>query len=64
MKKASDYAKYFIKQGVIPDTPDGEQKLQTLLTLSQMAHTAEHGEKLFSEEIVVLEDGFGIKTKE
>ena len=29
-----------------------------------MAHTAEHGEKLFPEEIVALEDGFGIKTEE
>lgn len=64
MKNAFEYANYFVKQGIVPDTPEGEQKLQTLLALSQMAHTAEHGEKLFPEEIVALEDGFGIKTEE
>ena len=59
MKDVYDYAKYFIKNGAdtMPNTYDGNMKLQKLLVLADLANIAEYGEPLFSEQVLAFKNG-------
>ncbi len=59
MRDVYDYAKFFVKNGAdsIPDTYDGNMKLQKLLVLADLAHIAEYGEPLFEEEVLAFQNG-------
>lgn len=59
MKNVCDFAEYFIKNGAdsIPNTFDGNMKLQKLLVLVNFANIAEYGEPLFSEQVLAFENG-------
>ena len=59
MKDVYDYAKFFIKNGAdsIPNTYDGNMKLQKLLVLADLANIAEYGEPLFSEQVLAFKNG-------
>lgn len=59
MKDVYDYAKFFIKNGAdsIPNTYDGNMKLQKLLVLADLANIAEYGEPLFGEQVLAFKNG-------
>lgn len=59
MKDVYDFAKFFIKNGAdsIPNTYDGNMKLQKLLILADLANIAEYGEPLFSEQVLAFKNG-------
>lgn len=59
MKDVYDYAKYFIKKGAdsIPNTYDGNMKLQKLLVFADFANIVEHGTPLFNDEVLAFENG-------
>lgn len=59
MRDVYDFAKYFIKNGAdsLPDTYDGNMKLQKLLILADLASIAENGERLFSDDILAFKRG-------
>lgn len=59
MRDACEYAKYFMKNGAdsVPNTFDGNMKLQRLLVLSDFASIVEYGEPLFDDEILALKNG-------
>lgn len=59
MKDVHGYAKYFIKNGVdsVPNTFDGNMKLQKMLVLANMIHIARYGIPLFKEEVLAFENG-------
>lgn len=59
MKDVFDYAKFFIKNGAdtMPNTYDGNMKLQKLLVLANLANIAEYGEPLFSEQVLAFSNG-------
>ena len=59
MKDVYEYAKFFIKNGAdsIPNTYDGNMKLQKLLVLADLASIAEYGEPLFDEQVLAFKNG-------
>jgi len=59
MRDVDDFAKFFIKNGAdsVPNTYDGNMKLQKLLVLSNLASISEFGEPLFNNEILAFENG-------
>ena len=59
MRDVYDFAKWFIKNGAdsVPNTYDGNMKLQKLLALANLASIAEYGEPLFDEPILAFENG-------
>lgn len=59
MKDVYDFAKFFIKNGAdsVPNTYDGNMKLQKLLVLADLANIAEYGEPLFDEQVLAFENG-------
>ena len=59
MKVVYEYAKFFIKNGAdsIPNTYDGNMKLQKLLVLADLASIAEYGEPLFDEQVLAFKNG-------
>lgn len=59
MRDVYDFAKYFIKNGAdsLPNTYDGNMKLQKLLVLADMISVAEYGELLFGEEVLAFRNG-------
>lgn len=59
MRKAYDFAKYFLKIGAdsLPNTYDGNMQLQKLLVFSDLAYIAEYGKRLFSDDILAFSNG-------
>lgn len=59
MKDVYDFAKFFIKSGAdsMPNTYDGNMKLQKLLVFADLANIAEYGEPLFSEQVLAFKNG-------
>lgn len=59
MRDVYDFAKFFIKNGAdsLPNTYDGNMKLQKLLVLANLANVAEYGELLFGEEVLAFKNG-------
>lgn len=52
MKKASEIAMFFIKNGIYENTPEDEERLQCMLMLANMAHISMYGKPLFKDEVV------------
>ena len=59
MRDVFDFAKFFIKNGVdsIPNTYDGNMKLQKMLVLANFANIVENGEPLFPDQILAFRNG-------
>ena len=59
MRDVYDFAKYFIKNGAdsLPNTYDGNMKLQKLLVFADMINVAEYGELLFDDEVLAFKNG-------
>ncbi len=59
MRDVYDFAKFFIKNGAdsMPNTYDGNMKLQKLLVLADLANIAEYGEPLFDEQVLAFKNG-------
>lgn len=59
MRDVYDFAKFFIKNGAdsIPNTYDGNMKLQKLLVFADLANIAEHNELLFDDEVLAFRNG-------
>lgn len=59
MRDVYDFAKYFIKNGAdsMPNTYDGNMKLQKLLVLADLVYIAEQGEPLFGDQILAFKNG-------
>lgn len=59
MRDVYDFAKFFIKNGVdsIPNTYDGNMKLQKLLVLADLVNIAEYGEPLFDDQVLAFKNG-------
>ena len=67
MKPAIDYAKYFIKNGfdsvnAVPNTKNGNMKINKLCVLAHMISIAEYGTPLFKDEILAFEHGCVIEA--
>ena len=63
MRDVYDFAKFFIKSGAdsMPNTYDGNMKLQKLLVLSDMAHLAQCRQPLFGDDILAFENGLVVE---
>ncbi len=59
MRDVYDYAKYYIKNGAdsMPNTFDGNMKLQKLLVFTNLVNIAEHGKPLFDNQILAFKNG-------
>lgn len=59
MRDVYDFAKYFIKNGAdsMPNTYDGNMKLQKLLVFADLASIAEYGEPLFNDQVLAFKNG-------
>lgn len=59
MRDVYDFAKFFIKNGAdsMPNTYDGNMKLQKLLVFADLANIAEYGEPLFSDNVLAFKNG-------
>ena len=59
MRDVFDFAKFFIKNGAdsMPNTYDGNMKLQKLLVFADLVNIAEYGEPLFNEQVLAFENG-------
>jgi len=59
MRDVYDFAKYFIKNGAdsLPNTYDGNMKLQKLLVFADMINVAEYGELLFDDDVLAFKNG-------
>ena len=59
MRDVYDFAKFFLKNGAdsLPNTYDGNMKLQKLLVLANLANVAEYGELLFPEDVLAFKNG-------
>lgn len=54
MRDVYKVAKYFVKNDAdsLPNTNEGNMKLQSLLVFANMINVAEYGELLFDDEII------------
>lgn len=59
MRDVYEYAKFFIKNGAdsLPNTYDGNMKLQKLLVLADFVNIVEHNELLFNDEVLAFRNG-------
>lgn len=59
MRDVYDFAKFFIKNGAdsMPNTYDGNMKLQKLLVLADLAYIAEYDEPLFEDQVLAFKNG-------
>ena len=59
MRDVFDFANFFIKNGAdsMPNTYDGNMKLQKLLVFADLINIAEYGEPLFNEQVLAFENG-------
>lgn len=63
MRDVYDFAKFFMKSGAdsMPNTYDGNMKLQKLLVLSDMAHRSRCKQPLFGDDILAFENGLVVE---
>lgn len=63
MRDVYDFAKFFIKSGAdsMPNTYDGNMKLQKMLVLSDMVHLAQCKQPLFGDDILAFENGLVVE---
>ncbi len=63
MRDVYDYAKFFIKGGAdsIPNTYDGNMKLQKMLVLADMAYLAQCEKPLFGDDILAFANGLVVE---
>ena len=63
MRDVYDFAKFFIKSGAdsMPNTYDGNMKLQKMLVLADMAHLARCQQPLFGDDILAFENGLVVE---
>lgn len=63
MRDVIDFAKYFIKNGAdsVPNTYDGNMKLQKLLAFANMINIAEYGVPLYGDNVLAFKDGFVVE---
>ena len=63
MHTAFDYAKYFMSKGLdnIPNTFDGNMKLQKLLVFAYLISLAKYGHPLFEDEIFAFSRGYVVE---
>lgn len=59
MRDVYDFAKFFIKNDAdsMPNTYDGNMKLQKLLVFADLANIAEYGEPLFKDQVLAFKNG-------
>lgn len=59
MRDAYDFARYFIKNGAdsLPNTYDGNMKLQKLLVFADFVNVAEYGKLLFGNPVLAFKNG-------
>lgn len=59
MRDVFDFAKFFIKNGAdsMPNTYDGNMKLQKLLVFADLVNIAEYGEPLFNDQVLAFKNG-------
>ena len=59
MRDVYDFAKFFIKNGAdsLPDTYDGNMKLQKLLVFSDFVNVTEYGKLLFGDQVLAFKNG-------
>lgn len=59
MRDVYDFARFFIKNGAdsMPNTYDGNMKLQKMLVLADLANIAEYGEPLFGDQVLAFKNG-------
>ncbi len=59
MRDVFDFAKFFIKNGAdsMPNTYDGNMKLQKLLVFADLVNIAEYGEPLFNDQVLAYKNG-------
>lgn len=59
MRDVYEYAKFFIKNGAdsLPNTYDGNMKLQKLLVLADFVSVVEHNELLFNDDVLAFRNG-------
>lgn len=60
MRDVYKVAKYFVKNDAdsLPNTNEGNMKLQSLLVFANMINVAEYGELLFDDEVYVFKNGW------
>ncbi|MCI9584788.1 MAG: DUF4065 domain-containing protein [Clostridium sp.] len=63
MRDVYDFAKFFIKSGAdsMPNTYDGNMKLQKMLVLADMAHLAQCHSPLFKDDVLAFENGLVVE---
>lgn len=63
MRDVYDFAKFFIKSGAdsVPNTYDGNMKLQKMLVLSDMVHFAQCRQPLFGDAVLAFENGLVVE---
>ena len=63
MRDVYDFAKFFIKSGAdsIPNTYDGNMKLQKMLVLAYMVHLAQCRQPLFGDDILAFKNGLVVE---
>ena len=66
MRVVFDLTKFFIKNAAdfMPNTYDGNKKLQKLLVLADYVNIAEYGEPLFNNQVLTLKNGCIVSEKE
>lgn len=66
MRDVFDFTKFFIKNGAdsMPNTYDGNKKLQKLLVLADYVNIAEYGKPLFNDQVLALKNGCIVSEKE
>lgn len=66
MREVFDLTKFFIKNAAdfMPNTYDGNKKLQKLLVLADLVNFAEYGEPLFKDQVLALKNGCIVSEKE
>ncbi len=63
MRDVYDFAKFFVKSGIdsMPNTFDGNMKLQKMLVLANMVHLAQCRRPLFEGDILAFENGLVVE---
>ena len=59
MRDVYEFAKFFLKEGAdsVPDSFDGNMKLQKLLVFADLINYAEYGKRLFDDDILAFRNG-------
>lgn len=63
MRDVYDFAKFFIKNGIdsVPNTFDGNMKLQKMLVLADMSYIAQYKKPLFEEDVLAFRNGLVVE---